>query len=155
MGVYQEASERTKINVTNNYSDKYVHVSPSKYLEKLGVTGNGLYTNQEYKAGTPILEYKGKIVTDEQAERKTKKKQYMFDVKKGKKIVHVIDGANNRFASAAKFVNSTRTFASRERNAEFKQYSGRIYLVASKNIRKNKEILAYYGSDTLRIIDAK
>ncbi|NBP03495.1 MAG: SET domain-containing protein-lysine N-methyltransferase [Proteobacteria bacterium] len=155
MSKYAEASLRTKTNVSANYSDDYVYVSESKYLNKLGYQGNGLYANQTFNAGDIILEYKGKKITDHQAELKKSHKQYMFDVKDGKKVLFVIDGANNRFASAAKYTNTTRTFASRQRNSEFIQYNKKIYLVASKKIRQNTEIITYYGNDTDRVINSK
>lgn len=79
-------------------------------------------------------------------------KKYMFDVKQGTKVIHVIDSANNVNASAAKFVNAPPSWDSPLRNAEFKQYKLKIYLVAIKNIAQGDEILAYYGADTDRII---
>jgi hypothetical protein len=78
----------------------------------------------------------------------------MFDVKDGKKVIHVIDGANNKFASAAKYTNTTRTFADKKRNSEFVQYNKKIYLVASKKLLKNSEIISYYGNDTERVINS-
>jgi SET domain-containing protein len=99
------------------------------------------------------LEYKGRIISDEEAEAKRQCTQYMFDVKKGKKIVRVIDGARNRYASAGKYVNSTPTYNDRKRNAEFVQYKMKIYIVATKRIRSGHEILVYYGEDTNRIIN--
>lgn len=60
--------------------------------------------------------------------------------------------ANNKYSSAAKFVNTSLSWYYKERNTEFKQYDKKIYLVASKKIRAWTEIIAFYGEETMRII---
>lgn len=156
MGKYREASARTKPGVTPTYTDDYVYVAPSEYLGYLKNGDLGLYANRKFYPRDVIVEYLGKKITDSQAERKQKSKQYMFDVKApGNKIVFVLDGASNKHASAAKFVNTVLSWNDPKRNAEFVQYNQRIYLIASKMIQKGDELLSFYGTETLDIIRAK
>jgi SET domain-containing protein len=152
MGKYAEASARTKIGVHSTYTDDWVRVGPSKFLKKLGFHGNGLFANRNYKAGDVVIEYIGRTITDKDAEGKLRFSQYMFDVKVNGKVIHVIDGANNKYSSAAKFVNSSSSWDSTQRNAEFTQYNQRVYLVATKGIIAGTEIISYYGNDTMRVI---
>lgn len=147
MGKFGEASKRTIIGVTRNYSDDYVYVAPSLFLINKKLDGNGLYANRAIKSGTVIMEYTGKTLTPKMANSKKNYKNYFFDVKDdNSKVLFVIDGANNRYASAAKFVNAADT--QNQQNAKYQQYNKKIYLVAIKNIKKNQEILAWYGKDT-------
>ena len=150
MGKYQEASDRTRVGV---FSDDYIFVDDSIFLESLGVTGKGLYAATNYEPGDVIIEYKGKILSDNEAERKKRAKQYLMDVKQNGKVVHVIDGANAKLSSAGRFANTTLTWNDRRRNAEIKQYNKKMYLVASKKIHKGKEILIFYGPDTVKFIN--
>jgi SET domain-containing protein len=155
MGKYQVASDRTIRGVTRNFMDDWVYVSKSKFLKSSGHFGYGLYSNTEYAPGDVILEYLGKHISDASANAKRRYTQYLFDVTHKHKVAFVIDAANNKYASAAKFANSTLTFNDNKRNAEFFQYKQRVYLVASKHIRKNKEIITYYGPDTINVIHAQ
>lgn len=154
MGKYSEASERTVVNIKSDYKDDYVYVDDSMYLQSLGIKGKGLYANRMYKKGDVIMEYKGILLTNDQANEKARFTQYLFNVKKDGKIHHVIDGANNRYASAAKYVNSVLDFRDKVRNTEFKQYDKKVYLVASKDIKRNDEFIAYYGDNTIGVINA-
>jgi hypothetical protein len=153
-GKFEEASLRTKKGVNTTYHDEYVRVKESEYLKKLNLTGNGLYAERVFNKGDVIMEYLGKIISDKAAEAMTVHRKYLFDVKKGKKVIHVIDANNNLVASAIKFVNTVQDWYDQARNSHFVQWNKKIYLVASKRITKGKEFLAYYGPDTDRIIAA-
>jgi hypothetical protein len=155
MGKYIYTSLVTRINVKRGYQDEFVRVDKSRFLQEQGIDGYGLYANKTYVKGEPILEYRGKIITDADCEKKKRYTQYMFDVKEKGRVIHVIDGANSKYASAAKFTNTTATFKDTKRNSEFKQYKKRIYLVASKTIRNKKEIVSYYGQDTTKMLFSK
>lgn len=152
MGKYQEASARTFPGVME---DDYVYVDDSDYLESLNINGKGLYAARKYNAGDVIIEYLGRIITDEEAEKKRRSTQYMVDVKENGKVIHVIDGGNKKYSSAGRYANTTKTWKDRKRNAELVQYKQKIYLVASKTIRKDKEILLFYGPETNRIINSR
>lgn len=70
MGKYQEASLRTKRGVRRDYEDEWVAVRTSEFLQSIGKTGYGLYANKQYVAGDVIIEYLGKHISDEEAEKK-------------------------------------------------------------------------------------
>lgn len=149
MGKYQEASDRTPQYSNDSYIDQWVRVGKSIF-----VTGEkGLFANRRFNNGDVIQELKGKIISDENAEKLSECQDYLFDVKDKNKIYHVINVCDAATASAARYVNSVRHFMNKKRNAEFKQYNKHIYLVASRNISKGTEILSYYGEDTLKLID--
>jgi len=153
MGVYKEASERTVVGVSKRHVDDFVFVSESMFLKGKGLKGYVLFANKTFEKGRIIIEYVGKLLTDRQAETKKRYKQYMFDVKSNGKVIFVIDGANSKYASAAKFVNTTEIFFDKHRNAEFVQYNQKIYLKASSKIKEGDEIIAFYGPDTHKIIN--
>jgi hypothetical protein len=99
---YTEASKRSKLNkVPPGYT-----VKASEHLATKGIVANGLYTDHALKKGDIVAEYRGHILTLEQALKKKKNRSYMFDVKVGKKVVHVIDAANKKLSSFARFANS-------------------------------------------------
>jgi SET domain-containing protein len=153
MSRYEEASSRTRIRISRTYKDEYVSVQRSEFLARQNYKGLGLYANKKYKAGDVILEYIGKKLTNDEANQKRSHKNYLFDVKQNKKVIFVLDGANNKYSSAAKFVNSTLSFTDKKRNAEFVQRNQKIYLIASRPISKGKEIISFYGEHALDIID--
>lgn len=156
MGKFSEASERTNVGVHPKYRDDDVYVERSNFLNSINLRGNGLYASRTFYKGDVIVEYIGKEITDDDAEKMAEKTKYLFDVKDRKRhIVRVIDSYDDESASAAKYVNTTKTFKDRRRNARFVQYGGKIYLVATKRIYRDREILAYYGPDTDRVIAAK
>lgn len=152
MGKYSDASERSRVGVSRTYRDSWVYVAPSKFLGSIKVSGSGLYASKAFKSGDAILEYKGRILSNAEADAKLHHRNYLFDVKKGSAVVHVIDAADNKYSSAAKFANSTNTWEDARRNSEFKQHGQKIYLVASRAIAPNDEFLAYYGPHTQAII---
>lgn len=154
MGKYEEASLRTRVGVSADYENDDVYVAESQYLLSLGITdrNNGLYAARTYNKGDVIIEYIGKRISLAEAKAKQRAKKYMFDVRKDGKIDTVIDSANNKYSSAAKFVNTILYYEDGQ-NAEFKQYNQKIYLVAIKKIPANKEILAWYGKNTQAVID--
>lgn len=107
MGKFQDASDRTRVGV---FADDYVYVDNSQFLESLNLEGKGLFAATDYEKGDVIQEYRGTIISDEEAELKTRCKNYMMDVKENHKVIHVIDAANSRSSSAVKFVNTTLTW---------------------------------------------
>lgn len=153
MGKFREASIRTPKTSSNSFSNNDVYVSQSVYLKSVcKVKGFGLYANRSYKKGDVIQEYKGKQISVEQSNEKSRNKQYMFNVKHNHKLLFVIDAAVARTSSAARYVNSVTDFTDNDRNTEFIQYKQRIYLVATKRIAKNDEFISYYGEHTDKII---
>ena len=152
MGKFSEASRRTPKTSSRSFSNNDVYVSKSVYLRSCKVKGFGLYANRYYNKGDVIQEYKGKIISVDQSNEKTRNKQYMFNVKHNHKILFVIDAAIARTSSASRYVNSVTSFTDNDRNTEFVQYKQRIYLVASKQIAKHDELISFYGENTDKII---
>jgi len=152
MGKFSEASMRTPKFSSNSFYNNDVYVSQSIYLSACKVKGFGLYANRSYNKGDVIQEYKGRQISVEQSNQKSRNKQYMFNVKHNHKILFVIDAAVARTSSAARYVNSVTDFTDNDRNTEFVQYKQRIYLVATKRISKNDELISYYGEHTDQLI---
>jgi SET domain-containing protein len=135
-----------------------VYVSVSKYLkERCGsaADGNmayGLYASRQYLKGDVIQEYKGRIISEKESNEKRRNIEYMFDVRQGRKILFVIDAGDPKNSSAARYANSVLDFHDKDRNAEYVQHDRKIYLVASKRVRPNEELLSFYGENTENII---
>ena len=154
MGKFSEASKRTPKTSSSSFSNDDVYVSQSAYLKSCKVNGSGLYANRSYDKGDVIQEYRGKIISVDQSNEKSRNKQYMFNVKHNHKTLFVIDAAVARTSSASRYVNSVSSFTDNDRNTEFVQYKQRIYLVASKKIAKHDELISFYGENTDKIICA-
>jgi len=105
------------------------------------VSGNGLFTKVAIKKNSIILEYTGKILPCDT----TVKSKFLFEVKKGRKCLHLIHGSRciGRYVNYANYMGI--------QNAVFVQLNRRIYLKATKNIPKNNEILSWYGKNTLKV----
>ena len=129
-------------------------VRRSKFLTKNKVFGDGLYAQLPIETGHFIGEYKGKLLTVEQASKKKQNKSYLFDVKgKKKNVLFVIDAANKRTSSFVRYANAANTEA--EQNAMFVQKNQKIYLKALRDIRAGEEILTWYGASTRDVINQK
>jgi hypothetical protein len=143
---YTKASKRTKLNkVPTGYT-----VKASQHLAAKGIVANGLYTDHALKNGDVVAEYRGKILSLDQALKKKTNRAYMFDVKVGKKVTHVIDAANKKLSSFARFANSADY--DDQQNVKFVQKDKKIYLVAKRKIAKNTELLTWYGKRTSDVI---
>jgi hypothetical protein len=114
-----------------------------------------LFANRNFDKGEIIQEYIGKHITKEESDNKKKSTMYMFEVKKYKKIIKVIDGANKKTSSAARYANTVLKIDDPMKNSDFVQYDERIYLKASRKIKRFEEIITYYGENTQNIINAK
>jgi hypothetical protein len=152
MGYFSEASKRTPKRSSKTFRNDDVYVAKSKLLNN---TELGLFANRDYDAGDIIQEYKGKNISDEDAENKTRNRKYMFEVRRRGNVVHVIDAANSHTSSAVRFVNTSLKRHNKQQNSEFKQYALRIYLVATKQIPKHTEFVAYYGDNTFGVLNEK
>lgn len=152
MGKFRDASMRTPKTSSKTFVNNDVYVSKSNFLQSCNVIGSGLYANRLYCAGDVIQEYKGKKISKKQSDEKMKNNQYMFEVKRNKTILFVIDAAVAKTSSALRYVNSVIDCNDKRRNTEFVQYDTKIYLVATKKIRKNDEFVSYYGENTDKII---
>ena len=153
MGKFSDASQRTPKTSCKTFKNRDVYVAKSSYLKHIDELG--LIASREFQKGDVIQEYKGKIISDEQADMKKSGRKYMFDVHYNNKVVHVIDAAICSKSSAARYVNSTLTIDDINKNSEFIQYNLKIYLVATKYIPPNHEIISFYGRHTLAVLHQK
>lgn len=149
MGKYKDARARTRVGVSPAFRDEWVYVSTSSYIS----SGYGLYASRTYHKGDVIIEYVGKRISDADAEKKKAHKRYLFDVRgRNRKVLFVLDAASPKVSSAARYVNTTLSYGDPVRNTKFIQYKKRIYLVATRRIQPNREIISFYGADTHRLI---
>lgn len=101
---------------------------------KRGINGLGLFTTKDIKKGTFIIEYTGKILNAEQANKKGG--QYLFEINSR----WTIDGATR--SNIARYINhSCRPNCESDTNERQK----RVIITAIKNISAGSEITYNYG----------
>ena len=112
----------------------------TKSKEKFSVKGSphggfGLFANMELKKGDEILEYRGPIITDEQANKKLG--MYIFALDHGLNI----DGSGR--SNKARYINH-----SCRPNAEaYKVGKKQVFIYAMKKILPGEEITYDYGRE--------
>jgi hypothetical protein len=153
MGKFKEASNRTPSTSSPTFENDDVYVGISTYLKEKDQ--HGLFANRDFDENEIIQEYIGKNITNEESNNKKKSTMYMFEVKVNGRVDKVIDGALARTSSAARYANTVLDFDDPERNSTFVQYNERIYLKASRKIKRFQEIITYYGKNTQNVINAK
>lgn len=111
--------------------------------------GRGLFTTSKIRKGDTIVEYLGEKLTWKQCLRKYKHNPhelvYVFSVTDE----NCID-AHSKTDGLAKFANDANGSFDVGRyanNCEYQIIKGRPYIVATKNINPNKEILVDYGDE--------
>ena len=105
---------------------------------KIDNKGRGLYATKEIKEGTKIINYMGKIITNKQVDESDK-----FD--NGKPIY--LFTLNKRYTLDGDFSWNTAGLINHSCNPNT-QYDGKglkIWVTATKNIKKDEEITADYG----------
>jgi SET domain-containing protein len=115
--------------------------SPRKVLVKQsGVHGKGVYANQAFKRGDVIIEYRGEIISwDEALERHPHdptdpNHTFYFHLDDG----HVIDGKHK--GNAAKWINHAC-----DPNCEADQDGNRVFIKALRAIKPGQELFYDYG----------
>ncbi|HVF98169.1 MAG TPA: SET domain-containing protein-lysine N-methyltransferase [Flavisolibacter sp.] len=112
--------------------------------------GKGLFTKTSIAKGTRIVEYKGEIKTWDEV-RLEHSNAYIYFLKPN----YIID-ARNHPNTLARYVNDAKGLVQtkgKTNNAQFMNDGLRVYLVATKNIAEEEEILVAYGKaywDTVR-----
>jgi len=106
----------------------------AKVTVKRGSAGLGLFAVLPIKKGTTIIEYVGERVSTKVGDERNNR--YMFNVN----TKWDIDGSVR--LNTARYANH-----SCRPNAEAWNRSGRIYIVAKKNIKAGEEITYHYGRD--------
>lgn len=115
--------------------------SPRKVLVKQsGVHGKGVYANQAFKRGDVIIEYRGEIITWEEALERhphdptDPNHTFYFHLDDG----HVIDGKHK--GNAAKWINHAC-----DPNCEADQDGNRVFIKALRAIKPGQELFYDYG----------
>ncbi len=102
---------------------------------KRGLAGLGLFAGEDIKKGDMIVEYIGNILNKEEADKKTTS-QYLFEITRNK----TIDGTPRW--NTARYANH-----SCDGNAESDVKKGRVFVIATKNIKEGEEITYDYGEE--------
>ena len=109
-------------------------------IKKSGIDkkGKGLYASKNIKAGTKIIDYIGKIVTNKQIDESDKydnsKPIYLFTLNKR----HTLDGDFSW--NKAGLINH-----SCENNCEYEGKGLKIWVTAIKDIKRGEELTCDYG----------
>ena len=107
-------------------------------VKKSKIDKNGLYANRNIKQGTRIIEYKGKIISNQQSEEDSKfdndKAIYLFKINKK----YDLDG-DFKF-NTARLINH-----SCDPNCEVFGSGLKVWVYAMKNIKKGEELSYDYG----------
>ncbi len=107
-------------------------------IKKSKIDKNGLYANRNIKQGTRIIEYKGKIISNQQSEEDSKfdndKAIYLFKINKK----YDLDG-DFKF-NTARLINH-----SCDPNCEVFGSGLKVWVYAMKNIKKGEELSYDYG----------
>lgn len=118
-----------------------IHMAKSKYTlgdfklkVKKSNTGKGLFTEQDIKKGSCIIEYIGTPVKEE--DLYSIKALYLFETAKNKTI------NGNIKENTARYINH-----SCRPNCEAVGPSGRIFIMAMKNIKAGEELTYDYGKE--------
>ena len=106
-----------------------------KIKVKKSYAGLGLFADEDIKKGEKITEYIGKILLGKEAEE-VKSNMYLFEVSKNK----TIDGSVRW--NKARYINHSCVG-----NAESEIRKGRVYIIATKNIKKEEEVTYDYGEE--------
>jgi SET domain-containing protein len=136
----QPAARTAPASVTPPDSGRYTQVRDS------GIHGKGVYAIRPIKAGQRVLEYKGEIITWEEAlerhphDPEQPNHTFYFHLDDG----HVIDGKHQ--GNSAKWVNHAC-----EPNMEAEQKGNRVFLHALRDIHPGEELFFDYGL----VIDAR
>jgi hypothetical protein len=109
---------------------------PQRYQLKVGrsTSGLGLFAAQEIPKGRFIIEYRGKTVSDEKAQKVGGR--YLFDLGNGRNIL----GGTHR--NTARYANH-----SCRPNCEARQIGRRVFLFSVKRIAEGDEITYNYGKE--------
>jgi len=108
----------------------------SKYVlkTKRGLSGLGLFAGEDIPRDVFLVEYWGKIVTDEEADEVAGK--YLFRLDGGKTIL------GNHKGNLARLINH-----SCKPNAEAEMDGKRIFIYSKRAIKKGEEISYNYGKE--------
>lgn len=110
--------------------------TPGGYALRVGRsnTGKGLFAAEEIPKDVCVIEYTGRPISEEEAERDNGK--YLFEVAKGK----TVDG--NIPSNTARYINH-----SCRPNCEAIGRAGRVFIFSIKRIKAGEELFYDYGKE--------
>jgi SET domain-containing protein len=104
------------------------------------LTGFGIFATRPIKKRVRLAEYKGPILTQEEADRAERRgNRYLYEVSKNR----TIDGTPH--SNIARYFNH-----SCNPNAESIIWRGRVFIKSLRNIKPGEEIVYDYGTDYLK-----
>ncbi len=103
-------------------------------LVKRSKAGLGLFAGEPIPKGSCLIEYKGKVISEEEAY--TSRSKYLFEVNSKK----TIDGRPKW--NKAGYINHSCV-----PNADPVTRTGRVFIMAKKNIKEGEEIVYDYGDE--------
>jgi SET domain-containing protein len=115
-------------------AESFIRVKHSK------VHGNGVFATRKIPAGTQIIEYQGKRITEKQADKRfgldpdNPFHTFFFSLESGK----MIDGGDE--GNDARWINHAC-----DPNCEAKEEKGRVFIHALKDIPRGQELCYDYG----------
>jgi hypothetical protein len=114
----------------------------SNYEDRVSeIHGKGVFATKKIKKGKKIIEYTGKVITWEEANRRfNNKNAHSHTMFFGIDEDHVIDG--NDGGNEARFINHSCT-----PNCKTKNKNGRIFVYSKKDIKKGQELFYDYKLD--------
>ena len=142
----QAAHKPTPAARTAAHNDTAAATGRRTQVRDSGIHGKGVYAVRPIKAGERVLEYKGEIITWEEAldrhphDPEQPNHTFYFHLDDG----HVIDGKYQ--GNSAKWINH-----SCEPNLEADQIGNRVFLNALRDIEPGEELFFDYGL----VIDAR
>lgn len=115
---------------------KYPHPRPTPYKLRLrrGISGFGLFAEEDIPRGRFVVEYWGELLTDAQANERSGK--YLFELGNGK----TIDGATRK--NIARYINHAC-----KPNCEVDFYGNRIFIKSKKKIKAGEELNYDYDTE--------
>ena len=126
-----------------------VYVAPSD----IKGAGLGLFAFKDFKKGAMITVLDGEPITDAEAQRRygDATRPYVLEEKAGK----MVDGALERYVGQyanSQFSASTKRSIQKGTNSDFVSYKPpgkprKVYIAATKKIKKDTEIVAWYGRE--------
>ncbi|MFP5471346.1 MAG: SET domain-containing protein [Bacteroidia bacterium] len=130
--------------------EKYTLVVKKSQLPK---AGKGLFTLENISKGELVVEYKGEIITDKEANRRAANDDaygYMFYINKK----HCIDAYYTpqhkaRYANDADGLGRTKNL---KNNSVYEIVGKKCFIKATKSIKAGEEIFVSYGKEYWKVI---
>ena len=108
-------------------------------VKKSGIHGKGLFAAEDIPWGAKIIEYKGQLISDSEAEARIERgADCIFELRKNENLDGAIDGNDSRYTNHDR--TNPNCFVLRDDN--------RIWIVAGiEGVKKGEELVYDYGSN--------